>query len=241
MKLRRQKVERRPVCTIRRPSSLAQLAVAQCPVASPGIACRSRIGRTMNQVKSDKVNKGRVRPQTRQDGAKLDGGRELPPRVRRSGTRCGFRARRRTASGAKASRAARRQAEASPAAIGAGLSRGETVARIHLRHRPAALPAPPPGVVKVTATASHISGWNAAPSSSSGSTSLVNVPAMKPAGSKMFKCRDPQAARQYLRTDREHRDQAAPEQDLICRHQPHRFPDQTDTGILARTGVRLYG
>jgi hypothetical protein len=69
----------------------------------------------------------------------------------------------------------------------------------------------------------------------------VNAPAMKPAGSKMFKCRDPQAARQHLRTDREHRDQAAPEQDLICRHQPHRFPDKTDTGILARTGVRLYG
>ena len=84
MKLRRQKVEPRPVCTMRWPSSLAQLAVAQCPVASPGIACRSRIGRTLNQVKGDKVNKGRVRPQTRQDGAKLDGGWEMPPRVRRS-------------------------------------------------------------------------------------------------------------------------------------------------------------
>ena len=85
VKLRRQKVERRSVCTIRRPSSLAQLAVAQCPMASPRIACRSRIGRTLNQVKSDKVNKGRVRPQTRRDGVELDGGREMPPRVRRSG------------------------------------------------------------------------------------------------------------------------------------------------------------
>ena len=60
---------------------------------------------------------------------------------------------------------------------------------------------------------------------------LVNAPAMKAAGSKMFKCRDPQAARQHLKTDREHQDQAAPEQDLICRHQPHRFPDKTDTGF----------
>jgi hypothetical protein len=58
-----------------------------------------------------------------------------------------------------------------------------------------------PGVVKVTATARDISCWNAAPSSSSGLTSLVNAPAMKPAGSKMFKCRDLQAARQHLRTD----------------------------------------
>ena len=84
MKLRRQKVEPRPVCTMRWPSSLAQLAVAQCPVASFGIACRSRIGRTLNQVKGDKVNKGRVWPQTRRYGAELDGGWEMPPRVRRS-------------------------------------------------------------------------------------------------------------------------------------------------------------
>ena len=119
----------------------------------------------------------------------------------------------------------------------------QVISRITTRRVPAKLAKlqSEPGVVKVTATASDISGWNAAPSSSSGLTSLVNAPAMKPAGSKMFKCRDPQAARQHLRTDREHRDQAAPEQDLICRHQAHRFPDKTDTGILARTGVRLYG
>jgi hypothetical protein len=59
---------------MRWPSSLAQLAVAQCPVASFGIACRSRIGRTLNQVKGDKVNKSRVWPQTRRYGAELDGG-----------------------------------------------------------------------------------------------------------------------------------------------------------------------
>ena len=38
----------------------------------------------------------------------------------------------------------------------------------------------------MTATASDTSGWNAAPSSRSGFTSLVSAPAMKPAGSKMI-------------------------------------------------------
>jgi hypothetical protein len=38
----------------------------------------------------------------------------------------------------------------------------------------------------MTATASDTSGWNAAPSSRSGLTSLVSAPAMKLAGNKMI-------------------------------------------------------
>ena len=53
---------------------------------------------------------------------------------------------------------------------------------------PRSLPSssPSPASYRMTATASDTSGWNAAPSSRSGLTSLVSAPAMKPAGNKMI-------------------------------------------------------
>ena len=317
---------------MRWPSSLAQLAVAQCPVASPGIACRSRIGRTLNQVKGDKVNKGRVRPQNaarrRQAGRRLGNAATCPPigapgegsgladvqhRVRtpvappggrrrplRPPLELGCRAARRSpvctcATDRRATGTADRPHSATVATIARNVTgriveapptcfaascadkrrrggrRDDAARAIHPVNSRSPLvrlvrrvarsatsgrvistrTATSPSVgstrwlsdaaatvaemdtnstpiisrtsvskngrrgrdveaKRMTATASDTSGWNAAPSSSSGLTSLVNAPAMKPAGSKMIKCRAPRAARQHLRTGREHQDQAAP-------------------------------
>ena len=65
----------------------------------------------------------------------------------------------------------------------------QVISRITTRRVcPRSLPSfsPSPASYRMTATASDTSGWNAAPSSCSGLTSLVIAPTTKPAGNKMI-------------------------------------------------------